>query len=100
MAPLAVHVVHEHVGATGHGNAVILVDDSGVDDGDAVADRHAETVTVVGSGLTIGQIIGLEAGTVVQVQSVDDDVAAACDLDVVHRPVDDVQLGYSRVVHL
>lgn len=100
VASLAVHVVHDNVGAAGDSYAVVLVDDVGVLDGDAVTARHAESVAVVGGGFTVRQVIGLETFAVVHVQAVDCHVAAAAgDLDTVDGPVLDVQALDKGVGH-
>jgi hypothetical protein len=95
---VAVHVVDEHVGAARDGHAVILVDDLGVLDGDAVTAADAEAVAVVRGGISVGQVVGRKAGAVVQKQPVNGHPAAACDLDVMHGPVDDVQVLDNRVI--
>lgn len=100
VATRAVEVVDDDVGSAGNGNAVILVVDVGVLQGDVCALGNVESVGVVTSSIAITGRVGVVAGSVVQHETGDGEVLDIFNLETVDGPVDDVQVGDLGVVDI
>lgn len=97
VAARAVHVGDGDLGARGDGDAVVLVVDGDVTQGDVVGGANVEAVRVVGGGEAVADGVGGVAYAVVEDQVGEGDVLVAGHVEQVGGPVLDVQVLEGRV---
>lgn len=100
VATRAIDVVNHNLGATGDRNAVILVVDNDVLQGDVVTTRDVEAIGVVGSWIITTGRVGLIAIGVIKSEAGNSQMLHAADVEAVDRPVLDIEVGNLGVVEL
>lgn len=92
MGTIAIDVVDKDVHSGSNGNAVILVDDLGVENEGVVGSAEIETVTVVGGRKTIANSIRCISGRIVQSDALEGKAVVVASREAMSRVVLDVQV--------